>query len=347
MISRVAVIAAILTWSAPAYAWWDEGHMRIAALAYEQLTPAARAEANRLIRLNPDYPEWVAAIPNSPDHQPKDVDRYTFVRAAAWADDIKAYAAYQAASRGGKDQPKDSATTASAGRNIGYRDLLIHGYWHFKDIGFRLDGKQPPEPDPVDAVTQIKLFTASLPRAAGLSDDVRSYDLTWLLHLVGDIHQPLHAVTLFDDKFTKKHAEAKPPEPDTGDRGGNEITVSPANGVSMNLHAYWDSMFGGYSTVYGALFDAFDTKVVDGTVQRTSKLPSPPADRVAISDPDVWVTESYELARKYAYSAPVLEDEPIKLSREYETAARTAAEQQVALAAARLAKLLNSALGGP
>ncbi|MGO7861458.1 hypothetical protein ACC676_07580 [Rhizobium ruizarguesonis] len=35
--------------------------MKVAALAYEQLTPAARAEANTLVRLNPDYPQWVAA----------------------------------------------------------------------------------------------------------------------------------------------------------------------------------------------------------------------------------------------------------------------------------------------
>lgn len=71
-----------------ALAWYDEGPMKVAALAYEQLTPAARAEANRLGRLNLGYPQWVAAIPDSPDHQPKDVDRNTFVRAAVWADDI-------------------------------------------------------------------------------------------------------------------------------------------------------------------------------------------------------------------------------------------------------------------
>ncbi|TBD50478.1 hypothetical protein ELH22_37850 [Rhizobium ruizarguesonis] len=344
--SRIAILTAALAWSVPAFAWWDEGHMKIAALAYEQLTPAAREEANRLIRLNPDYQDWVAAIPNSPDHQPKDVDRYTFIRAAAWADDIKTYAAYQNASSGGKDREKDEATTPTAGRNIGYRDLLIHGYWHFKDIGFRLDGKEPPAPDPVDAVTQIKLFTAALPRSAGQPDDVRSYDLTWLLHLVGDIHQPLHAVTLYDERFTKKHAEAKPkPEPDTGDRGGNEIMVVPANGVPVNLHAYWDSVFGGYSTVFGALFDTFNAKVVDGVVVNTSKIEPAPAEKVAIVDPAAWATESFELAKKYAYADPVLSGEKPQLTREYETGARKVAEQQVALAAARLANLLNTALG--
>ncbi|MGO8557773.1 hypothetical protein ACC724_39480, partial [Rhizobium ruizarguesonis] len=49
-----------------------------------QITPAAKAEANSLVRLNPDYQQWIRAIPDAPDHQPVDVDRYTFVRAAAW-----------------------------------------------------------------------------------------------------------------------------------------------------------------------------------------------------------------------------------------------------------------------
>ncbi|MHC2485032.1 S1/P1 nuclease [Rhizobium leguminosarum] len=118
------------------------------------------------------------------------------------------------------------------------------------------------------------------------------------LSAVGDVHQPLHAVTLFDDRFTKIH-EAEH-EPDTGDRGGNEINVIPANGTSVNLHAYWDSEFGGYSTVFGALFDGFDTKTVDGVVVSTPNIPAPPADKAAISDPSAWAQESFELAKAYA-----------------------------------------------
>src|SRR5262245_368426 len=103
--------------------------MRVAAMAYELLTPAARAEAVRLIKLNPKYDEWVAPIPTPPDGSAKDIDRYTFIRAAVWADDVKEMKEYKAAS----DSPKDVATNANAGQNIGYGDLLIHGYWHFKD----------------------------------------------------------------------------------------------------------------------------------------------------------------------------------------------------------------------
>jgi S1/P1 Nuclease len=40
--------------------------------------------------------------------------------------------------------------------------------------------------------TQIAVFRKTLADKT-ISDDIRSYDLAWLLHLVGDVHQPLHA----------------------------------------------------------------------------------------------------------------------------------------------------------
>jgi hypothetical protein len=62
----------------------------------------------------------------------------------------------------------------------------LHAYWHFKDNLFTPDGVVLPTPEPVDAVTQLKIMIAALPAASGASDDVRSYDLTWILHLVGE-----------------------------------------------------------------------------------------------------------------------------------------------------------------
>ena len=114
------------------------------------------------------------------------------------------------------------------------------------------DGTALPKPDPVNAITQIELFTAALPASAGQTDDVRSYDLVWLLHLVGDVHQPLHSIALFNSELSLQHQLAA--QPDVGDRGGNEIEVNTAKGETMALHAYWDGMFGGYSTVDGAIF---------------------------------------------------------------------------------------------
>ncbi len=66
----------------------------------------------------------------------------------------------------------------------------------------------------------------------------------------------------------------------------------------------------------------------------------------AVSDPQVWIEESAELARQYAYAAPVSPGKnSVMLTRDYETNARNISRAQAALAAeARLARLLNDAL---
>jgi hypothetical protein len=69
---------------------------------------------------------------------------------------------------------------------------------------------------------------SALPASSGASDDVRSYDLVWILHLVGDAQQPLHAVGRFTASIPN------------GDSGGNAESVIPATGETIALHAYWD-----------------------------------------------------------------------------------------------------------
>jgi hypothetical protein len=308
-------------------AWWDAGHMRVAAIAYEQLTPQARAEASRLLKLNPKYKEWAAAVPDKFDGTPGDVDQYAFIRAAIWADDIKMYKEYRDATG-----ETDKATTPDAARNIGYTDKLTHEYWHYKDIPFSTDGSTWPPQDPVNAETQIKLFTAALPASAGKSDDIRSYDLSWLLHLVGDVHQPLHSTAYFNKALHKMWLDKG--KIDVGDRGGNEIMVVPADGRPIKMHFYWDGMFGGYSTPMGAIAD-----------NRTDKIPAPSDALAKEADPAQWLSESHDLALQLAYSAPVALDpaQPVVLTREYETNARKVAEAQISLAGYRLAYLLNEA----
>jgi hypothetical protein len=44
VVSRLSIIG-----SRPAAAWWDEGHMQIAAAAYDRLSPDIRAKADALI----------------------------------------------------------------------------------------------------------------------------------------------------------------------------------------------------------------------------------------------------------------------------------------------------------
>jgi S1/P1 Nuclease len=293
-----------------ALAWWDEGHMQIAYLAYQHLDQPVKDKVDALLKLNKDYPDWICGAPDD-----QTAKLYAFVHAATWPDDIKMKSDYH----------DDKVNDADAGQNVGYTDLNRHAYWHYKDTPFSPDGTKLPSPDPVDAVTQLKIMIAALPSSSGASDDVRSYDLVWILHLVGDIHQPLHAV----QRLTR--------EIPTGDHGGNLEQVIPATGETLLLHFYWDRLFGGYSSVFGAIFDAKGNGGLAGVA------PDPSAAQIL--EPAAWAQESFELAKKFAYAPPIRPDTtPVQLTRDYETDARNIARSQAALAAARLANLLNDRL---
>ncbi|RZN16259.1 MULTISPECIES: S1/P1 nuclease [unclassified Bradyrhizobium] len=293
----------------PASAWWDEGHMQIAYLAYKRLDPAIKDKIDGLLRLNPDYQVWTCGAQDEASRR-----TYAFVHAATWADDIKTKSDYR----------EDRITDATAGQNVAY-DKLKHSYWHYEDILFSPDGTTLPAPDPVDAAKMAKTMIATLPAASGASDQLRSYDLVWLLHLVGDLHQPLHAIARYTAELPH------------GDRGGNAEMVVPATGETIALHAYWDRLFGGYSSVFGAIFDADDRGGL-GSV-------AVDADAEKVLDPDRWAQESFEAAKSFAYAQPVgLGPAAVQLTRDYETNARNTARNRAALAAARLARLLDTAL---
>lgn len=51
----------------------------------------------------------------------------------------------------------------------------------------------------------------------------------YLIHVVGDIHQPLHSVSLYNTTYP------------SGDRGGNSLKIVLLNGTTQNLHAFWDA----------------------------------------------------------------------------------------------------------
>lgn len=292
--------------ASPALAWNHFGHMVIAAAAYEQLTPAARDRANRLLKLNPDYPQWVAG------HTSGDVDELAFAHAATWPDDIKSEARYR---RDG-EQPSgpDSA------RNIGYADQLQHRYWHFVDLPFSPDHTPLIQPEAPNAVTQIVAFRAALasPRT---SDDVKSYDLVWLLHLVGDVHQPLHAAA----RFTHEQPQ--------GDEGGNRVSLCDKPRCRAKLHGFWDDVLG-------------TSRKPELAVAHARKLAHADSRRVAVEDPSAWARESLGIAETEVYVAPIgAGPGPYRLTSEYRAEARKVARQQAALAGARLAQLLNAALG--
>lgn len=298
---------ALVSQSSAAGAWNARGHMAVAAVAWELMTPQARARATQLLRLNPNYAKWTENVASG------ERDLVAFVRAATWPDEIRSE---------GYEDDGYTPTSPTRSRNIGYADRLLHRYWHFKDLPLPPSG---PAPFPVNAVTQIRTFSEAIGDAS-LSDDIRSYDLSWLLHLVGDIHQPLHATSRFN--------AATP----TGDDGGNKIKVCSETARlcdsehASKLHSFWDGSVGTSPSHRSAIAFA-------------GRLPAAPAGQVAISDPDDWARESFEAARDVAYAPPIGAGRgPYRLTHTYRVRAGSVAQQRIALGGARLANILNARL---
>jgi hypothetical protein len=293
----------------PAAAWNARGHMLVAAVAWDNMTPEARAEAGRLLKLNPYYPRWVQGVAAGRQ------DRAAFIKAASWPDDIR-----DAYTMDGYEPVEPIAS-----QNLGYDDKYVHGYWHFTNYPYAPTGAAYPTPPEVNAVSRIRVFSTALD-AADSSDDVRSYDLTWLIHLIGDIHQPLHSTTryLADNK---------------GDSGGNFVKVCfqvcQAKDADK-LHSIWDNALG-------------KPRDLASVLETAQGLPAAPDELAAIDDPDAWAKESADLARSAAYSDPVGEGlGPYVLTASYRNRVVSIAQKRIELAGVRLARLLNARLApGP
>jgi len=150
----------------------------------------------------------------------------------------------------------------------------------------------------------------------------KSYDLVWLLHLIGDVHQPLHAST----RVTAAEHE--------GDNGGNNVlTCGTPCKSKTKLHAFWDDLPG-------------TSKDPNAAVTLGKSLPKPDGTLAADTDTDHWIAESFAAAQSSVYVNPPIgaDDGPFSLTAAYKTASKTLAKQRVALAGARLAKVINEEL---
>jgi hypothetical protein len=217
------------------------------------------------------------------------------------------------------DNPADwNHCGALSAQNIGFTDHFRHRCWHFIDVAFAQDGTTNLAPTPVpNAQERIGVFR---PVLGGNDEDLKAYDLSWLLHLVGDLHQPLHCTTRVSQS-----------QPD-GDAGGNLITVTTGNSA-QKLHLFWDDLLGPSSA---------NAKTVAASAMNLAA-----AGATKASDLDVghWVAEGIQNAKDSVYTGPVGAGAgPFTLTEDYKNAAKALAKKQVALAGARLANLLNSEL---
>ena len=273
----------------PARAWGDEGHEIVAAIARAYLTPTAKKRINALLKSDPDT-----------------LTQPTLAPAATWADR--------------------------------YREANIEGsrlatrQWHFADVelsnpdlhaacfGFPaiqqgIPASRGPAQDCV--VNKILAFAAELENpATPLAEQIVA--LKFLLHFVGDLHQPLH---LSDDH----------------DRGGNDKRVSAEGFKAGTLHHFWD-------TEFVERLGANPTRVATALRRQISQTH---IQAWSQGGPMEWAMETFALGRDHAYGKlpPANERGSYRLTDAYIDMAVHDVANQLSKAGVRLAVLLNRALG--
>jgi hypothetical protein len=280
-----------------AHAWGGAGHQLIAAEAYRQLSPELKAETFAVLQSHPDFAQWTNAYHPNPSF---DLAAYVFMRCSTWPDEIRG-------SGGQYDHPE----------------------WHFIDYPLR-----PPnfvfEPDA--RPTNNVLFGIAESKKAlsntNAEPEVRAAMLSYLIHLVGDEHQPLHCESFFDATYTN------------GDRGGNDVYVMPDK-MGVRLHGIWDGLLG--TAMSPRLQWNYATELL-AKYPRTS-LP----ELTAHTTPKEWSLESRELAIDAGYLRGKLkggtnQDTAPALPADYLKNAKTVAEKQGALAGYRLADEIRTCL---
>ena len=199
-------------------------------------------------------------------------------------------------------------------------DTFTH--WHYINLTYSPDGTLASK-NLIDSDNAVWALKQIMPIVAYDKANVfeRARFLAFLVHIVGDLHQPLHAVA---------RVTASLP---AGDEGGNLFKIKHS---ASNLHSLWDSGLGVFS---GGTSPANITALAH-TV--TTLYPQEYfGARVNDLRPDHWADDDLELAKSTVYNL----SENQAPSTGYIGVGKTTAEQQAALAGYRLAALLNQLLG--
>ena len=301
---KISIIIRILTLlffsRSASWAWSSPGHMVIAAIAYRDFSAAEKDRIAEILRHHPDYERWKGNY--TPDVPNLDLETFIFMRASTWPDEIRR-----------KGNPYD------------------HPEWHFIDYPLEPPAfPEKPGPSPTNDILYGIAQSEKMLRDQNSSPEVRAIYLSWLIHLVGDIHQPLHCSTLVNDDY---------PAP-IGDKGGNSFYVRLAE-AAVNLHSIWDKALGG--TVNPRT--QFNYAIGICAEYPQVNLPELSKDKT----PESWSKESRAIAIESGYlrgnlngskqreSAPALPEK-------YTQNLKTIAERQAALSGYRLANEIKQFL---
>ncbi len=269
-----------------ALAWGDEGHEVVALIADHFLEPDVRKQVNALLAADTD-----------------NLTAHDVASAATWADR--------------------------------YREANINGsrvktrQWHYTDIEITapdLDKACFNHPALAGAVAsngpgndcvvdKINQFAAELTDPKTDAEE-RTVALKFLLHFVGDLHQPLHSA-------------------DDNDRGGNSKKVSADTFRAGSLHHYWD-------TEFVTLLETDPKSIASDLVKN---ITTDQVKQWQAGTPADWATEAFYVAKADVYGKlPAPSGSSYRLSDSYVSMAADDVARQLSRAGVRLAYVLNNAL---
>lgn len=187
--------------------------------------------------------------------------------------------------------------------------------WHFVNIPFAANEYDPqrdcsPGPKGDCVINAIQRASATLQDATRPKPERREA-LMFLVHFVGDVHQPLHCA-------------------DRNDAGGSQLLVT-FFGTQSSLHLVWDvSIIERRTFDWGEFVDTLETKW----------LPGKDLTELQKGGPIEWALEAHKAAVDVAYVLP----DDFNLGDAYYARALPVVERQLAFAGLRLARLLNESL---
>jgi hypothetical protein len=278
-------------------AWGDEGHEIVGVIAYARLTPVVKRKVDALLAADKD-----------------NLTAADFVSRTTWP-----------------DKYRDSDRTSTKIRYNATRN------WHFVDIEIadgniasacnhhpKLPAGTAASAGPANAclLDKIHQFIAEL-RDASIAKPEKILALKFVLHLIGDLHQPLHTA-------------------DNKDRGGNEVPVffgdPPTPG---NLHSYWDNH------IVRRLGN--DPRAVGASLNK--QITQAQADEWSKGTVTDWAEGSFRQAKKVVYNFAGTQQftddhgaNGIRLDAAYDNRALPVVREQLSKAGVRLAALLNQIL---
>jgi S1/P1 Nuclease len=275
-----------------AAAWGDDGHKVVALIAEHYLTPAAKRQVDALLAADTDS-----------------LTAHDIASEATWA-----------------DRYRDSNH-----RRDHYDETKR---WHFVDMEIEdpditqaCFGRQPLPAGTLASngdknacvVDKVVQFSAEL-AAPGTDAEERLFALKFLLHFVGDMHQPLHAS-------------------DNNDAGGNSVKVMVdgfPHKSKDELHGFWDTQF----------VDALGRPPAALAKMLWENITPEQEAEWKHGTPDDWATEAFNIAFTDVYGDPPLSKDSLQhLDAAYVERAEKDVALQLSRAGVRLAAVLNKALG--